>query len=471
MKIIKSSPLLAMLIGFIIIAAAISTISVEGRKHHVKRIKLKHRRHSKDTPTGSPAPAPYPSTHDGVFDILSFGAKGDGISDDSKALIGAWKAACRVAGGKVEIPAGKEFMVKAVTLQGPCKEETVVQIEGTLVAPTKIGSWPKSSLFQWLNFKWVSHVTIQGSGTLDARGYNWWNLDNYQTQKRNKYIPLMKPTALRFYSSGNVMVRDISIVNSPLCHLKFDDSDGVKINNITISSPENSPNTDGIHLQNTRNVEIQHSNIACGDDCVSIQTGSSNVHIHHISCGPGHGISIGSLGKDETVACVSDIIVEDISIQNTLAGVRIKTWQGGLGVVKNLTFSNIQVTDVQVPIVIDQYYCDKSKCKNQTSAVSISDVKYNNIVGSFTAQPVRIACSNNVPCMDVDLMDIRLRPSGGIRGLQTHQQQHALCWNSYGKTQGPLVPSSIGYCLKKSNIDGYYPKRFIASSHEKLCPL
>lgn len=151
------------------------------------------------------------------------------------------------------------------------------------------------------------------------------------------------------------------------------------------------------------------------------------------------------------------------------------TWnvypQGGLGVVKNLTFSNIQVTDVQVPIVIDQYYCDKSKCKNQTGAVSISNVKYNNIVGSFTAQPVRIACSNNVPCMDVDLIDIRLRPSGGIRGLQTHQQQHALCWNSYGKTQGPLVPSSIGYCLKKSNIDGYYPKRFIASSQEKLCPL
>ncbi|KAF2531111.1 hypothetical protein F2Q70_00031936, partial [Brassica cretica] len=182
----------------------------------------------------------------------------------AQALIGAWKAACKVVGGKVEIPAGKEFMVKAVTLQGPCKEETVVQIEGTLVAPTKIGSWPKSSLFQWLNFKWVSHVTIQGSGTLDARGYNWWNLDNYQTQKRNKYIPPMKPTALRFYSSGNVTVRDISIVNSPLCHLKFDDSDGVKINNITISSPENSPNTDGIHLQNTRNVEIQHSNIACG---------------------------------------------------------------------------------------------------------------------------------------------------------------------------------------------------------------
>lgn len=143
--------------------------------------------------------------------------------------------------------------------------------------------------------------------------------------------------------------------------------------------------------------------------------------------------------------------------------------QGGLGVVNNLTFSNIQVTDVKVPIVIDQYYCDKSKCKNQTRAVSISGIKYNNIVGSFTVQPVRIACSNNVPCMDVDLMDIRLRPSGGIRGLQTHQQQQALCWNSYGKTQGPLVPSSIGYCLRKSNIGGYYSQK-VSRSYDKICP-
>lgn len=37
--------------------------------------------------------------------------------------------------------------------------------------------------------------------------------------------------------------------------------------------------------------------------------------------------SLGGLGKDKSVACVSDIVVEKISLQNTLAGVRIKTWQ------------------------------------------------------------------------------------------------------------------------------------------------
>lgn len=69
---------------------------------------------------------------------------------------------------------------------------------------------------------------------------------------------------MRFYSSSNVTVRDINIVNSPQCHLKFDSSTGVRVTNITISSPDYSPNTDGIHLQNTRDAEIEHSDIGCG---------------------------------------------------------------------------------------------------------------------------------------------------------------------------------------------------------------
>ena len=79
-----------------------------------------------------------------------------------------------------------------------------------------------------------------------------------------KFLTVFLTQTLRFYDSHNVTVRDIQITNSPQCHLKFDSSSGIKVNNITINSPENSPNTDGIHLQNTKDVEIQHSNIGCG---------------------------------------------------------------------------------------------------------------------------------------------------------------------------------------------------------------
>lgn len=127
---------------------------------------------------------------------------------------------------------------------------------------------------------------------------------------------------------------------------------------------------------------------------------------------------------------------------------------------KNVSFSNIQVSDVKVPIMIDQYYCDKYFCKNQTGAVAISGVKYDRMIGTYTVQPIHLACSSEIPCTDVDLIDIQLKPSTGYRGF--HQ---ALCWNTYGRSQAPLFPSSIDYCLGKN---GDLVKR-IAKSHEHVC--
>jgi galacturan 1,4-alpha-galacturonidase len=82
--------------------------------------------------------------------------------------------------------------------------------------------------------------------------------------KLNLYISF-PPQLIRFYNSFNVSVRNIRITNSPQCHLKFDSSGGIKVKNVTISSPGDSPNTDGIHLQNTRDVEIKSSTIGCGN--------------------------------------------------------------------------------------------------------------------------------------------------------------------------------------------------------------
>lgn len=101
-----------------------------------------------------------------------------------------------------------------------------------------------------------------------------------------------------------------------------------------------------------------------GDDCISLQTGTTDVVIRNVVCGPGHGIrfaglalllcrfripfrqnnyksgvdliqhinsyvwcSIGGLGQGNSQACVSNITVQDVLIQNTQNGVRIKTWQ------------------------------------------------------------------------------------------------------------------------------------------------
>lgn len=60
-------------------------------------------------------------------------------------------------------------------------------------------------------------------------------------------------------------VTGITIQNSQQAHLKFDDCTLVQVFDIHVSSPGDSPNTDGIHLQNSQNVLIHNSNLACGN--------------------------------------------------------------------------------------------------------------------------------------------------------------------------------------------------------------
>ncbi|XP_027099795.1 polygalacturonase At1g48100 [Coffea arabica] len=399
-----------------------------------------------------------PSTS--IFNVLNFGAKGDGTTDDTKAFQAAWAAACKVEASTIVVPSDSVFLVGPISFSGPyCQHDIVFQLDGTIIAPTNTRAWGSGTL-QWLQFTKLVGITIQGSGTIDGRGAAWWQDSPLQhpvdsesklivplngTVGRNPSIPIqgslggkmpsIKPTALRFYGSFNVSVTGITIQNSPQCHLKFDTCIGVSVYNFSVSSPGDSPNTDGIHLQNSRDVLIRSTNVACGDDCVSIQTGCTNVYIHNINCGPGHGISIGGLGKDETRACVSNITIRDIIMHQTMNGVRIKTWQGGSGSVQGVLFSNIIVSEVQLPIVIDQFYCDKTTCKNQSSAVALSGIHYENIRGTYTVKPVHLACSDNVPCTQVTLNDIELKPL-----QERYHMYDPYCWQTFGELYSPTEP-------------------------------
>ncbi|CAN0893140.1 Polygalacturonase At1g48100 [Linum grandiflorum] len=252
---------LFLLTTILLLSVFSTTPVVDARKHHNNKSKHTSSSSSSINPPADLSSSPTQSS----FDILSYGATGDGSTDDSKALAAAWTAACQVPGARIQIPSGFKFLINPISLQGPCMPNLILQVDGILLAPPQLGQWPKSSLFQWLNFKWVHNFTVQGCGTLDGQGSQWWTPSSlYFIQKMSRYIPDMKPTALRFYSSYGVTVQNIKITNSPQCHLKFDFSKGIKIDNITISSPEYSPNTDGIHLQSTQDVEIHHSNIGCG---------------------------------------------------------------------------------------------------------------------------------------------------------------------------------------------------------------
>lgn len=140
------------------------------------------------------------------------------------------------------------------------------------------------------------------------------------------------------------------------------------MSNIRISAPGDSPNTDGIHIGDSTNINIFHSTISTGDDCISLVSGSKGINVSDVFCGPGHGISVGSLGRSKDEETVKGLMVKNCTFTNTTNGVRIKTWApSNVGLASSFIFEDIIVNDAYNPIIIDQQYCPSRSCYTKVS--------------------------------------------------------------------------------------------------------
>ncbi|CAA7397573.1 unnamed protein product [Spirodela intermedia] len=372
--------------------------------------------------------------------VEAFGAVGDGIADDTQAFLSAWNRSCSLNNSVFLVPAGKSYLVRAVRFRGPCTDDLIIQISGTIVAPAEPQDWDPKNPRTWLHFSKLAGVRFQGDGVIDGSGSKWWASS----------CKINKTNAVTIDSSSGVRVRRLRFQNSQQIHFTISRSDAVRVSDVQVAAPSNSPNTDGIHISESTNVVVQSSKIQTGDDCISIVNASSNIKMKNIDCGPGHGISIGSLGKDNSTAAVSTIVVDTAVLRGTTNGVRIKTWQGGSGYVRAVRFQNVRMIDVQNPIIIDQFYCDSpTSCRNQTSAVKVSQVLYRNISGTTrTAKAMKFACSDTVPCSDIVLDNINLTAAASGGTAET------FCNCAAGFATGVVQPAADCLRADSSPCDG-----------------
>ncbi|KAE9599251.1 putative glycosidase [Lupinus albus] len=180
--------------------------------------------------------------------------------------------------------------------------------------------------------------------------------------------------SLFFNKVTNGVIQNIRSLNSKGFHVFVTNCANIKLRRLHITAPSTSPNTDGIHVSHSINVKIFKSVIGTGDDCVSIIQGVNNVTINRVNCGPGHGISIGSLGKYQNELEVREVRVLNSTFVGTDNGLRIKTWPDKYpGAASHITFSDITMKNVKRPIIIDQeYQCSPANCNKKVSLISSS---------------------------------------------------------------------------------------------------
>ncbi|CAN1156168.1 unnamed protein product [Linum perenne] len=365
------------------------------------------------------------------YSVTTYGAKPDGRTDSTRAFLAAWNKACASATpSTVYVPAGR-FSLRNLVFQGPCKTTSILlRIDGTLVAPSDYSVI--AYVGKWIMFHNVDGVTISG-GTLDGQGSSLWSC-----KASGKSCPAgARVQNLEFSSSKNIQINGLTSVNSQLFHIVIDGCQNVKVQGVRVSAAGNSPNTDGIHVQSSTGVTIMNSRIGTGDDCISIGPGTTNLWIEIISCGPGHGISIGSLGKQFNESGVENVTVKSIIFTGTENGVRIKSWgRPSTGFARGILFQHAVMNNVHNPIVIDQNYCPNEKnCPGQDSGVRVSDVMYQDIHGSSqTEVAVKFVCSRKNPCTGIKLEEVKLS--------YKNKAADSSCQNADGTTSGFVQPSS-----------------------------
>ncbi|XP_002974127.2 polygalacturonase [Selaginella moellendorffii] len=380
-----------------------------------------------------------------TFNLQDYGAKGDGVTDDTQALERAWQDACKSPDATLLIPGGKTFLIAQVSLQGPCKPNTKIRIEGNIHAPDA-SSWSNSNSAPWIQIKNLEGLKVEATGTLDGNGASWWSRACKPTAGSTSCRKA--PTSIEFNTVKNLRVNGLEVVNSPRMHVNFNGCQHVAAQWLRINSPGNSPNTDGIHITNSQDVVIKYVMVAAGDDCVSIVGGSSNIDVSSIVCGPGHGISIGSLGGGDVV---SGVRVRNANLIGTTNGVRIKSYKNGHGTVSDVSFEDVRMDEVANPIIIDQAYCDAHEhdcgaeaAAEEVSGVSISGVRYKNISGtSKTKTAITLRCSQVVGCDGIELDNVEITQA--INGANAD----ARCSNAYGVAGKNVFPES---CLAAQEL-------------------
>jgi pectin methylesterase-like acyl-CoA thioesterase/regulation of enolase protein 1 (concanavalin A-like superfamily) len=292
-----------------------------------------------------------------VVTNATYAAIGDGVFTNTIAFQNAINAAA--AGGNVGgLRGGMVVIPPGIFLCGPLTMKSNVRLQldsGAVIRLLPRGAWPGSpytgTVSPLIDGSSLTNIAVTGTGMFDGQGDPWW--PDYKTINR--------PLILSLQPCSKVLLQDFTSSNPPVAHIALKGAGGnINIIGVKLLAPSSddpvnpSHNTDGVDLAET-NAFFQDCFISTGDDNIAIgSSGSVSRDILVTNCffGEGHGLSIGSY----TSGGVSDLTVVDCTFSNTGNGIKVKSGRDRGGVVQNLNYFNIRMTNVDWPIQIYPYY-------------------------------------------------------------------------------------------------------------------
>lgn len=405
-----------------------------------------------------------PAFPDRRFDIRDFGAKGDGVFENTEVFAKAIAACHTAGGGKVIVPPGRY-------LSGPIHLLSNVNlhlVEGAAIAfVTNPDAYLPAVLTRWEGMEMMGYspliyaygqnnIAVTGKGTVDgqANRTTWWpwkgnNFSSVdwgvpgvptQTEARNQLmqdvennLPVdqrlyaqdsrLRPVFIQPYKCTNVLIEGITITNAPFWLLNPVLCKSVTIDAVNFASL--GPNSDGCDPESCSDVIIKNCIFDTGDDCIAIKSGrnadgrrlnipSENILISHCKMRSGHGgVVIGS----EISGGARNVFVEncEMSSPDLDRGIRIKTNSVRGGLIENFLVRDVTIGEVDTAIVIDFDYEEGDAGKFPPT---VRNIDIRNLVCQKAKRVFQVRGYPHSPIRNLHLTDCRFVDVGEIGILE-----------------------------------------------------
>ena len=291
-----------------------------------------------------------------IYNVVDYGAVGNKIADDAKAIQQAIDECSANGGGTVLLPANHTFMSGPLCL----KSNVDLHLEATavLLANPDEGIYKLSAFgenrgegMMWIYANGADNISITGKGTIHGNGIAFMGKeldDSYELKPVTTFDP--RPHVLTLTDVKNLTIRDITIRDGAYWTVHLIGCDGAVIDGISLLNNLKIRNGDGIDLDHSRNVRISNCHITSGDDCICLKN-----RREFEQYGPCHDITVTNcvmtsrscaikIGS-ENMDSIYNVVFDNCVITRSNRGLGIQNRDEGT--VTDVVFSNI-IMDCQL---------------------------------------------------------------------------------------------------------------------------